>query len=239
MKSVGNKLQERYVRYWKRIFDEDSDVYCSKLRTYKDLKCTYNLERYLLLDIDKLHVKNYLKVRISNSRLTIEQGRHKQLEVNKRVCPICLSEIETEFHFIMKCPSFNDQRWTSPCWGLFTSWRVNYSNTERTPSLSHKKLSDQTSTKSCRRLERGEFRVCIFITTKTPLVWLSSINHYYVYRVEIALTVFIFGKSTNCSTLWFRWPSDLPLAIDGRFDEASFITVLPNSCYYFLQQIPV
>ena len=110
VKSVGNKLQERYVRYWKIIFDEDSGVYCSKLRTYKDLKCTYNLERYLLLDIDKLHVKNYLKVRIYNSRLMIEQGRHKQLEVNKRVCPICLSEIETEFHFIMKCPSFNDQR---------------------------------------------------------------------------------------------------------------------------------
>ena len=92
VKSVGKKLQERYVRYWKRIFEEDSDVYCSsKLRTYKDLKCTYNLEQYLLLDIDKLQVRNYLKIRISNSRLMIEQGRHKQLEVNKRICPICLS----------------------------------------------------------------------------------------------------------------------------------------------------
>ena len=40
----------------------------------------------------------------------IEQGRHKQLEINKRICPTCPLEIETEFHFIMKCPSFNSHR---------------------------------------------------------------------------------------------------------------------------------
>ena len=108
--SVGKKLQERYIRYWKRIFDESSDVYCSKLRTYKDLKHTYNIEQYLLLDIEKLHTKNYLKLRISNSRLMIEQGRHKQLEINKRICPKCSQEIETEFHFIMSCPTFNNHR---------------------------------------------------------------------------------------------------------------------------------
>ena len=57
MKSVDNKLQENYVRHWKRTLDENSEVYCSKLRTYKDLKHTYDLEKYLLLDVDKLHIK--------------------------------------------------------------------------------------------------------------------------------------------------------------------------------------
>ena len=110
IKCIGNKLQERYIRHWQRILDENSEIYCSKLRTYKDLKDTYNLEKYLLLDIDKSQVKNYLRIRISSSKLMIEQGRHKNLEVNKRLCPTCQSDIETEFHFIMLCPSYKEQR---------------------------------------------------------------------------------------------------------------------------------
>ena len=60
IKSIGNKLQERYIRHWKRTLDENSEEYCNKLRTYKDLKQTYDLEKYLLLDFDKLHIKKKL-----------------------------------------------------------------------------------------------------------------------------------------------------------------------------------
>ena len=112
MKSVDNKLQENYVRHWKRTLDENSEVYCSKLRTYKDLKHTYDLEKYLLLDVDKLHIKNFLKIRISNSKLMIEWGRYKHLETDKRLCPLCQIDVETEFHFIMCCPCFKKERET-------------------------------------------------------------------------------------------------------------------------------
>ena len=110
IKCVGNKLQERYIRHWQRVLDETSDIFCSKLRTYKDIKDTYNIEKYLLLDIDKSQVQNYLRIRISNSKLMIEQGRHKNLKVNKRLCPTCQSDVETEIHFIMSCPSYKEER---------------------------------------------------------------------------------------------------------------------------------
>ena len=110
IKSIGIKLQEIYLRHWKRTLDENSEVYCSKLRTYKNLKHTYDLEKYLLLDVDKLHIKNFLKIRISNSKLMVERGRHKNLEIDKRLCPMCQIDVETEFHFIMCCPDLKKER---------------------------------------------------------------------------------------------------------------------------------
>ena len=40
----------------------------------------------------------------------IEQGRYKKLEIDKRLCPTCQTDIETENHFIMRCPKYNEKR---------------------------------------------------------------------------------------------------------------------------------
>ena len=40
--------------------------------------------------------------------LAIEQGRHTNTPINNRNCKLCHSDIEDEFHFVMKCPHFHD-----------------------------------------------------------------------------------------------------------------------------------
>ena len=33
----------------------------------------------------------------------IEQGRHKKLSLQDRICPLCKTDVEDEFHFVIKC----------------------------------------------------------------------------------------------------------------------------------------
>jgi DNA-binding XRE family transcriptional regulator len=48
-------------------------------------------------------VSNFIRIRISNSTLIIEKGRHRKITLANRICPLCKSEVEDEFHFSMIC----------------------------------------------------------------------------------------------------------------------------------------
>ena len=45
------------------------------------------------------------KFRLSNHKLMIEKGRHRNLDKSMRVCPFCAS-VEDEIHFLSKCEVF-------------------------------------------------------------------------------------------------------------------------------------
>jgi hypothetical protein len=47
-------------------------------------------------------MSNFVKLRISNSNLLIEQGRHQNIPLENRLCPICKLEIENEYHFVIE-----------------------------------------------------------------------------------------------------------------------------------------
>ena len=82
----------------------------SKLRSYKLIKDEYKLETYLLTDIDKKFVSYFTKLRISNSKLMIEEGRHHNVPIENRICPLCKTDIENEFHFVMECTQLHNLR---------------------------------------------------------------------------------------------------------------------------------
>lgn len=104
--AIDKKLNERYLHHWKEnMFCDKNLINGNKLRTYRKIKESYNLEKYLLLDLDKNVIRNYTKIRISNSSLKIEQGRHNKTPLENRLCPLCLAEVEDEFHFTVKCTS--------------------------------------------------------------------------------------------------------------------------------------
>ena len=111
-KAMLNKLKEKYIKYWKTCLTEDNDNFMNKLQCYKDLKKEYKLEQYLLTYIDKKYVSYFIKLRISNSKLMIEEGRFKNLRKEDRICPLCKSHIETETHFVIKCSELQDIRQT-------------------------------------------------------------------------------------------------------------------------------
>ena len=45
------------------------------------------------------------KFRLSNHKLMIEKGRHRNLDKTMRICPFC-SAVEDEIHFLLKCKPF-------------------------------------------------------------------------------------------------------------------------------------
>ena len=74
-------------------------------------KSEWNFENFLDILPFKLR-KYYCKMRMSNHRLPVEIGRQEGISLNDRKCLLCnLNEIGDEYHYIMKCPFFlNDRR---------------------------------------------------------------------------------------------------------------------------------
>ena len=50
------------------------------------------------------------KLRLSNHKLMIETGRHMNIEKDRRICPTCVTGVETDTHFLFDCPIYEDLR---------------------------------------------------------------------------------------------------------------------------------
>jgi hypothetical protein len=53
------------------------------------LKEKYAIENFLKLDIVRSDVSNFIRIRISNSTLMIEKGRHRKINLANIICPLC------------------------------------------------------------------------------------------------------------------------------------------------------
>lgn len=109
--SFGKKMYDCFCSYWNKcLHDDNNKPNGNKLRTYRKLKSNYEFENFLLLDLEKEYISNFIRVRISNSYLLIEQGRHRNISLKERICPLCKDDIEDEFHFIMQCSILSEIR---------------------------------------------------------------------------------------------------------------------------------
>ena len=61
------------------MYNDDNNPNGNKLRTYRKSKDRYELESYLLTDIDKTAISIFAKIRMSNNKSLIEEGRHYKL----------------------------------------------------------------------------------------------------------------------------------------------------------------
>jgi hypothetical protein len=59
----------------------------------------FDLENYLCADVSKKYISTFVKIRISNSNLNIEKGRYLNTPAEDRICKLCNSGVEDEFHF--------------------------------------------------------------------------------------------------------------------------------------------
>ena len=84
-----------------------------KLRAFKTFKEAYKLENYLSIGIEKENVFKCANLRISNHQLEIEQAfrcRYKKIPPGNRFCKMGDGQVENEFHFIMKCKTYDHLR---------------------------------------------------------------------------------------------------------------------------------
>ena len=54
--------------------------------------------------------RNLCKFRISNHKPEIEQGRYKNISVDKRTRKLCNNGVEDEIHFLLKCSVLEKMR---------------------------------------------------------------------------------------------------------------------------------
>ena len=83
----------------------------SKADTYKKLKSIPKFEKYLD-DIKNIkYLKALTKLRLSDHKLMIEEGRRKRpiIPREERICKTC-NKIEDEIHFLIDCDKYKDDR---------------------------------------------------------------------------------------------------------------------------------
>jgi hypothetical protein len=78
----------------------------SKCSLYQYLFESSTLQYYLRKPIPAFYQKLIAKFRLSSHSLAIETGRYNGTNTINRTCFHCKSEIEDEFHFILKCPLY-------------------------------------------------------------------------------------------------------------------------------------
>ena len=74
------------------------------------MKKKFEMENFLKLDIDSSDISNFARLRISNSILMIGKGRHRKIDLENRLCPLCNFEVEDELHFTKKCTKLQELR---------------------------------------------------------------------------------------------------------------------------------
>ena len=98
-------LKDQYCQEW-----HASIVDSPKLQFYSQFKTNLSHENYL----DCVNIRKYRNAlacfRCSSHRLEIEYGRYSNVPRDQRFCKLCKNEIETEYHFLLKCPFYSDIR---------------------------------------------------------------------------------------------------------------------------------
>jgi hypothetical protein len=113
---VGNEkmfiglFKERLILHfgmeWRQKI-EFSDRY----KLFSSIKQRFGMSTYLI-EVKHIQARNLLiKVRLGVSELRSHKYRFKSNATEEELlCPVCLNEIETEIHFILKCPMYKEIR---------------------------------------------------------------------------------------------------------------------------------
>lgn len=105
---IQNLLENRYLDFW----EGQMSMQHGKLDLYACLKSKFGYENYLDEVKINSHQRALTKLRTSNHRLNVETGRYKRPYIarHERICELCDTGIEDEFHFLFQCPIYREIR---------------------------------------------------------------------------------------------------------------------------------
>ena len=99
-----------------QTFSEDKikrSVYSKMARNYitvyRIIKTSLGFESYLN-ELPDLLRKYFTKFSCRNHRLPIEAGVRSQVLRDMRICQFCETDIGDEFHYLLCCPNFKEER---------------------------------------------------------------------------------------------------------------------------------
>ena len=74
-----------------------------RLRTYKILKASFGTESYLFNIKNRVFRTLFTKFRGGLLKLECNVGGYINIPFQERLCPLCHSDVETEFYFLLVC----------------------------------------------------------------------------------------------------------------------------------------
>jgi len=121
--NIAKLLQDRFQKKWFDLVNKNEALSVrnnierewvpkNKLRTYRIFKTDYKLESYLKANMNINHRKSITYLRTSSHQLNIEIGRRFNIPPEERICELCNSGVEDEYHFLCACPIYKDMRVT-------------------------------------------------------------------------------------------------------------------------------
>lgn len=139
--SFKQKIRDQYLQTWESLLDKSTSSI-----NYRIFKNRFEINNYFT-HLSNYHVRILTAFRTRNHRLPIEVGRWHGKAVNERVCQLCNAEIGDEYHYVLKCENFKEQRKT-----FIKQYYIRYPNTL--------KFNELMNTRNHKELEN----LCKFIT---------------------------------------------------------------------------
>ncbi len=129
---IMNQAKDNYLEHWTNQITNQS-----RMNSYVTLKREYELAEYLVSVRDTKQRQILTKYRLSDHRLAVETGRHRNtwLPTEHRICGHCeTEEVETEEHFLLHCPKYHHLR--QIFFPKFTRNIQNFENMKNTKKMS-------------------------------------------------------------------------------------------------------
>jgi hypothetical protein len=106
IEKVIERIHDQFLQSW---FSEIKAA--SKLDAFCQFKTSFQLEKYLNCVTNTKHQKALTRFRCCVHKLAIEEGRHRNVERNLRLCTNCnMKVVENEYHFLLICPAYHNLR---------------------------------------------------------------------------------------------------------------------------------
>ena len=103
--AVKLRLKDIYDQKWAETVFNNSICLSYRVMT------TQNRLKSYLLKLPSQYMYALCKFKCVNHKMPIVIGRYAKIPVDERKCTLCeLDEIGDEFHYLFKCPFFNDHR---------------------------------------------------------------------------------------------------------------------------------
>ena len=103
--SFHQRLKDQYLQQWSSVIQEST-----KLNFYKLIKTSYCLHNCInVLNVRKFR-HFYMSLKLGSLSLEIQRGRFNNIPRNERLCKLCGTDVEDEYHLVLKCPIYEDLR---------------------------------------------------------------------------------------------------------------------------------
>ena len=103
--NILQRLRDQFIQQWNSDIDNSP-----KSNNFRMFKLNFEREIYLSSPPPALWIQ-LCKFRCRNHKLPVEKFRQNSEDRNLRYCTLChINEVGDEFHYVLKCPFFAEQR---------------------------------------------------------------------------------------------------------------------------------